>query len=66
MYKQCGGSDLASNPGSLFQILSCSFGEKSDFSPKLQDKIWNGEPGFKASSDLQGDVGMLRMVLMAL
>ena len=35
---------LASNPGSLFRILSCS----SDFSPKLRDKIRNGEPGFEA------------------
>ena len=39
---------LASNPGSLFRILSRSFGEKSDFSPKLRDKIRNGEPGFEA------------------
>ena len=30
-------------------ILSCSFGEKLDFSPKLQDKIWNGKPRFDAS-----------------
>ena len=35
---------LASNLGFLFWILSHS----SDFSPKLQDKIWNGKPGFEA------------------
>ena len=44
---------LALNPGFPFQILSCSFGEKSevnsDFSPKLQDKIRNGKPGFEAT-----------------
>ena len=40
---------IASNPGSPFRILSRSFGEKSDFSPKLRDKIRNREPGFEAS-----------------
>ena len=39
--------NLASNPGSLFRILSHSFGEKF-FSKVLWDKIQNGEPGFKA------------------
>ena len=38
------------NPGSSFRILSRSFGEKSDFSPKLRDKIRNEEPGFEATS----------------
>ena len=33
---------LASNLGFLFRILSCSFGEKSNFSPKMWDKIQNG------------------------
>ena len=33
---------VASNPGSPFQILS-------DSSPKLPDKIQNGEPEFKAT-----------------
>ena len=37
---------LTSNPDFLFQILSCSF---ENFSPKLQDKIRNGKPGFEAS-----------------
>ena len=36
------------NPDFPFRILSHSFGEKSDFSPKLQDKISNGKPGFEA------------------
>ena len=30
---------LASNPGFPFRILSCSFGEKSDFSPKLGSRL---------------------------
>ena len=30
---------IASFPGSPFQILPRSFGEKFDFSPKLRDKI---------------------------
>ena len=50
-------SSLASNPGSLFRILSRSYGEiflqscktKSGI-PKLRDKIQNGNPGFKAKS----------------
>ena len=36
---------LASNPGSLFQILSRSFAQNQ----KLQDKIQNGKPGLKAN-----------------
>ena len=36
---------IASFPGSPFRILSHSF----DFSPKLRDKIRNGEPGNEAS-----------------
>ena len=43
-----GKDKFASNPDSPFRILSHSFGEKSDFSPKLGDKIWDGEPGFEA------------------
>ena len=43
---------LALNPGSPSQILSPSFGEKSDFSPKLWDKIRNGESGFEANLSL--------------
>ena len=39
---------LASNLGFPFWILSRSFGEKYDFSPKLWDKIQNGKPGFEA------------------
>ena len=39
------GISIASNPGSLFRILSRSFGDH--FSPKLQDKIQNREPGFE-------------------
>ena len=35
-----------SNPGFPFRILPHSF----QFSQKLQDKIWNGKPGFKDSS----------------
>ena len=40
---------LASNPGFSFRILSHSFGEKSDFSRKLWDKIQNEKPGFEAT-----------------
>ena len=40
--------NLALNPGSPFRILSHGFGEKFDFSPKLWDKIQNGEPKFEA------------------
>ena len=36
---------LASDPSLPFQVLSRSFGEKSE----LRDKIWNGEPGFEAT-----------------
>ena len=43
-------SQLASNPGFPFRILSRSFGEKSDFSPKLRDKI--GKHGFEATFQL--------------
>ena len=39
-----GSKLLALNPGFSFRILS-----RSDFSPKLQDKIRNGKPGFEAS-----------------
>ena len=45
--------NLALNPGFPFQILSHSFGEKSDFSPKLWDKIWNGKLGFEAKFTLR-------------
>ena len=51
--RQC---SLALIPKFLFQVFSCSFGEISiflrffsDFSPKWQDKTWNGNPGFKAA-----------------
>ena len=27
-------------------------GQTSNFSPKLRDKIWNGEPGFEANETL--------------
>ena len=50
LFLHLGESKLASNPGFPFWILSRSFGEKSNFSPKLRDKIWNGKPGFKAKS----------------
>ena len=43
------GHKVASNPRFPFWILSRSFGEKSDLSPKLQDKIQNRKPGFEAS-----------------
>ena len=48
-----GGEGVYSNPGSPFRILSritCQIlpGSPSDFSPKLRDKIRNGEPGFEA------------------
>ena len=48
----CGvaGNGVASNPGFPFRILSRSFGEKS---PKLQDKIRNGKPGFEARNGVR-------------
>ena len=52
VHKHWQRKELASNPGFPFRILSCSFGEKSDFSPKLQDKILNGKPGFEARKKL--------------
>ena len=49
MLKFSSAHRLASNPGSPFWILSRS----SDFSPKLRDKIQNGEPGFEANTHLE-------------
>ena len=40
---------VASNPGFLFRILFSSF-------PKLQDKIQNGKPGFKANLGVLGQL----------
>ena len=42
---QC-GYDLVSNPGFLLWVCLVAL-EK-----RMQDKIWNGKPGFKASYDL--------------
>ena len=61
-FSQPSDAELASNPGSPFRILSCSFGDFRlsvldfvlqlwRFSPKLQDKIRNGEPGFEANAE---------------
>ena len=50
---------VASNPGFPFWILSRRFGEKSS---KLQDKIWNGKPGFKAYTKVQNPTGVHQTV----
>ena len=46
LWGEFGTKVLASSPGFLFQILP------RDFSPKLQDKIRNGKPGFEATKTL--------------
>ena len=53
------GNLAASNPGFPFQVLSCSFGEKSDISPKLQEKTWNKSFGIKAKDFIAHTVDYL-------
>ena len=54
---------VALNTGFLFQILPHSFGERSDFSPKLWEKIWNRKLGSRLDLILLAIIAQFEVII---